>query len=46
MIAMEEIAREAVATWMIKNGYVTGHGDTLDDLLRELIAQVIERERR
>jgi hypothetical protein len=36
---LEMIAREAVAAWMIEQGYVTGHGDTLDDLLRELIAQ-------
>jgi hypothetical protein len=41
----ETIAREAVARWMIENGYATGHGDTLDDLLRELIGQVIEKSR-
>jgi hypothetical protein len=35
----EDIAREAVAAWMIANGYVTGHGDTLDDLLKELVLQ-------
>ena len=39
----EIIAREAVAAWMIEHGYVTGHGDTLDDLLKELISQVEER---
>ena len=39
----EAIAREAVARWMIEQGYVTGHGDTLDDLLRELIAQAKEK---
>lgn len=30
-------AVEAVVQWMIANGYATGHGDTLDDLLRELV---------
>jgi hypothetical protein len=34
--AREEIAREAVAAWMIAHSYATGHGDTLDDLLQEL----------
>jgi hypothetical protein len=32
--------REAVAQWMIAHGYPTGHGDTLDDLLRELVGGV------
>jgi hypothetical protein len=31
--------REAVAQWMIAHSIATGHGDTLDDLLRELRAQ-------
>ena len=39
----EVIAREAVARWMIEHGYVTGHGDTLDSLLQELVAQVKEK---
>ncbi len=33
--ALEE-ARETVAAWMIANGYATGHGDTLEDLLAQL----------
>jgi hypothetical protein len=39
----EIVACEAVARWMIEHSYVTGHGDTLDDLLQELIAQAIKR---
>ena len=35
----EDWARERVAQWMITNGYVTGHGDTLEDLLTELVRQ-------
>jgi hypothetical protein len=35
--------RAVIADWMIANGYPTGHGDTADDLLRELVAG--ERER-
>lgn len=31
-------ATQAVAEWMIQHGYATGHGDTLDDLLTELVA--------
>lgn len=27
---------EALSTWMIANSYATGHGDTVEDLLREL----------
>ena len=37
--------REKVAQWMIERGYATGHGDTTEDLLRELEWQVKERER-
>lgn len=33
---------EKVAQWMLKNGFATGHGDTLDDLLEELTWQVKE----
>lgn len=32
--------REAVAQWMIKRGYATGHGDTIEDLLAELEGQL------
>ena len=39
-MSTETAAREAVAKWMIERGYATGHGDTIDDLLAELVAQV------
>lgn len=35
---------EAVAKWMIDRGYATGHGDTIEDLLKELEWQVRESE--
>ena len=38
-------AREKVAKWMMGQGYATGHGDTIEDLLKELEWQVAERER-
>lgn len=41
--AMEIDAREAVAKWMIAKGVAPGHGDTLDDLLRTLVATCAER---
>ena len=37
--------REKVAAWMMRQGYATGHGDTTEDLLRELEWQIVERER-
>ena len=37
--------REKVAAWMHFNDYITGHGDTIEDLLEEIEAQVAERER-
>ena len=37
--------RDKVAQWMIDRGYATGHGDTVDDLLKELEWQVKEQER-
>jgi hypothetical protein len=37
--------REKVATWMMQCGYATGHGDTIEDLLKELDWQAKERER-
>lgn len=40
-----EPAREKVAAWMIQRGYATGHGDTIEDLLKELDWQVREAER-
>jgi hypothetical protein len=29
---------------MIRNGYATGHGDTIEDLLEELEWQIAERK--
>jgi hypothetical protein len=37
--------RNKVAQWMIAKGYATGHGDTVEDLLKELEWQVRESER-
>ena len=37
---------EIVAAWMTKYGYATGHGDTIDQLLRELVWQVKEKQAR
>ncbi len=39
----ENSERAEVARWMIKNGFATGHGDTITDLLSELSWQVTER---
>lgn len=36
-------AREDVANWMMQHSIATGHGDTLDDLLTELVAHCAER---
>lgn len=32
--------RQEVAVWMIERGYATGHGDTVGDMLGELVWQV------
>jgi uncharacterized protein YoaH (UPF0181 family) len=37
--------RNKVAQWMMAQGYATGHGDTTEDLLKELEWQVRESER-
>ena len=37
--------REKLAAWMMRQGYATGHGYTIEDLLRELEWQIVERER-
>ncbi len=37
--------REKVAAWMTERSYATGHGDTTEDLLKELEWQVRESER-
>ena len=39
------VGREKVAAWMMRQGYATGHGDTIEDLLREAEWQIRERER-
>jgi len=36
--------RERVAFWMMTNGYATGHGDTIEDLLVELEGQAKRRK--
>lgn len=41
----ERMSIEAIANWMMKKGYATGHGDTVEDLLTELEWQAKERER-
>ena len=40
-----EAERNKVAQWIMARGYSTGHGDTLDDLLKELELTVREEER-
>ena len=35
--------RNKLAAWMMAQGYATGHGDTIEDLLSELDWQVKER---
>ena len=37
--------REKVAAWMMAHGYATGHGGTIEDLLKEFEWQIRERER-
>ena len=37
--------RNKLAAWMMAQGYATGHGDTTEDLLKELDWQVRESER-
>ena len=34
--------KEKVAQWMMHRGYATGHGDTVEDLLKELELQLAE----
>ena len=36
---------ETVAKWMIDRSYATGHGDTIEDLLKELEWQIRQSER-
>jgi len=35
--------REKVAAWMTAQGYATGHGETIEDLLKELEWQIEDR---
>lgn len=42
MATQNRSEKEKLASWMIMNGFATGHGDTLDDLLFELTWQVRE----
>ena len=34
--------RNKLAAWMMSQGYATGHGDTVEDLLKELEWQIEE----
>jgi len=34
--------KEKLAQWMIRSGYATGHGDSIEDLLQELDWQIAE----
>lgn len=43
-LAAVEAEREKVAQWMLSNGYVTGHGDTILDLFAEFRWQAAEAE--
>ena len=35
--------KEQLAQWMIRNGFATGHGDTMGDMLKELEWQIGDR---
>ena len=37
--------RNKLAAWMMRQGYATGHGDTVEDLLKELEWQIEESVR-
>ena len=37
--------RNKVAQWIMDQGYATGHGETVEDLLKELTWQIRENER-
>lgn len=39
---MSMTEKERLISWMIINGFATGHGDTFEDLLKELTWQVKE----
>ena len=44
-MATADHEREKIAKWMIDRSYATGHGDTIEDLLKELEWQIRESER-
>ena len=39
------VEREKLVAWMMRQGYATGHGDSIEKLLEELEWQIVERER-
>ena len=39
------VERNKLAAWMMRQGYATGHGDSIEKLLEELEWQIAERER-
>jgi hypothetical protein len=41
----QSVERNKLAAWMMAQGYATGHGDTVEDLLKELEWQIRESER-
>ena len=41
LVAAQE--REKVAAWMMQQGYATGHGNSIEDLLQELDWQIAEK---
>ena len=41
--AAVNVQREKVARWMLANGYATGHGEKITDLLEELKWQIEEK---
>lgn len=43
IVRLRHNGREAVAAWIMKQGYATGHGDTIEDLLFELEEQIVDR---
>ena len=42
-IDMDAHAREVVAKWIISKGYATGHGDTVEQMLDDVMFSVVER---
>jgi hypothetical protein len=40
---VQKAERERVANWMLERSYATGHGDTIEELLKELEWQATEK---